>query len=811
MSLKKESLYIFITTFTILLAVIIVIAALGFYIGQTFGDYGDQHYYFIESIRQNFSATKDLFPQFNMNLGLGQSMSTMIYHGYLNPYVMFSYLFMNISTQMVMSIIIIFTIALTTTFSFIFLRKNMYSRNISLITSYMFGFAPFLIFHSHYHPMYIYYFPFAILNLIAIHRLVEKKHMGLLTLSFSLIFFLNFFFAPIVTIVNIFYFILLIYNKYEKKEYIVLYIKSYIISLLISLVILLPNFILFINSPRVETNNAIIETFGLNFGVLLQTTLNPYYAAMGIIVLCAIIFHLIARRNKKLLAITIFILVVSFFGIINYFLNVFQYVNYKQLIYLMPLATLLVANFLTYNNRIKKLIAKIVTVFLLVILMIAGVISHIFVTLVLNIYPQAIELLNGRMLVESNIIYFIFIAFSIYIILQCYITHINYKTISNLKTYILCFSIACISFFSFNVFIPKIETTEYTKTDSSNEIYRDETNSTNEVNDIDSYSPTIYASMVNGYYSEMLKTQMEVEVYGNERRVTSAVFNNEIMRFIFGIDDYNEEVMPMIYSKENSDIYSTEYLSTTNELLALLNGDFTTTSSNVYQPVELQYQTRDEVVVKDGEELSKTYEYQYVEDGVLYISFDASNDLCEKGFVCSISINEHKNDIYSYSESLYSPNDNFVYLIDITEDTMNLEVKASVGTWTLSNFTYTFIPSTQIEELKKDYVAVENFNTNINNGYSFTTNLLEDGYVFTTIPYDKGFYIYVDGVKVEPEIVNNYFLGFQVPAGYHEVEIIYIMPGFVIGSISTIIGLIILGSILYNEYIKRNKKSQKLI
>lgn len=797
---------LFITTFTLLLVVVIVLAYFGYFMGQTFGDYGDQHYYFINNMRQNFFATGDILPQFNMNLGLGQSMSTMIYHGYLNPYVMFSYFFNNISTQMIMSLITILTISLSVTFSYMLLLKNKFHPNISLITAFLFGFAPFLIFHSHYHPMYIYYYPYAILNLYAIHRLVEKKHSGLLTLSFSLIFFLNFFFAPIVTVVNIFYFILLIYKKQEKKPYIFLFIKSYLISLLISMVILLPNFILFLNSPRVNATDTVKESFGLNFGFVFQITLNPYIAAMGAIVLCAIIYNLFVRRNKKMLVITTFILVISLFSFVNYFLNVFQYVHYKQLIYVMPLAMILVASFLNDNNRVKKMIVKIISSTLIIILLLAAVFIIAGINLITVLYPQILRLFQGRTLVDNNYIYYLLFATLIYIVLQWIISHKNIKKAANKSIYILCFLIAVVSFFGFNWFIPKVEEVAYSETNTTTVNTRDYATDTNQVEDIDSFTATFYASMTNGYYSQMMKTYLETEVYGNERRVNNDVFNNEIMRFIFGIDDNGEEVMPIVYSKENSEIYNSSGLSSNNQLLGLLSADFSTTSTNTYIPPNVEMKTIEGEVKGTNEEINKSVPFNYTEDGVLYISFDASNNLCDKGFICAISINDHKNDIYSYSKSLYSPNNNFTYLIDINSETTALEINATMGEWTLSNIKYTFIPSSEIKEMKKSYTPVEDFVVDINKGYEFTTNLATDGYVMTTIPYDTGFNVYVDGVKVEPEIVNNYFLGFQVPAGSHEIVITYIMPGFVIGIISTVIGCMMLSLILYLEYFKKRRK-----
>jgi uncharacterized membrane protein YfhO len=53
----------------------------------------------------------------------------------------------------------------------------------------------------------------------------------------------------------------------------------------------------------------------------------------------------------------------------------------------------------------------------------------------------------------------------------------------------------------------------------------------------------------------------------------------------------------------------------------------------------------------------------------------------------------------------------------------------------------------------------------------------QDGYLITSIPYDKSFRITVDGEEIKAEKVNTAFLGGKVPKGTHEIEISYQAPG----------------------------------
>ena len=59
----------------------------------------------------------------------------------------------------------------------------------------------------------------------------------------------------------------------------------------------------------------------------------------------------------------------------------------------------------------------------------------------------------------------------------------------------------------------------------------------------------------------------------------------------------------------------------------------------------------------------------------------------------------------------------------------------------------------------------------------------KDGMFITSIPFDKGFEMTIDGVKVKCEKVNKAFLGFHLEAGKHKIRILYHAPGVTAGKI----------------------------
>ena len=59
--------------------------------------------------------------------------------------------------------------------------------------------------------------------------------------------------------------------------------------------------------------------------------------------------------------------------------------------------------------------------------------------------------------------------------------------------------------------------------------------------------------------------------------------------------------------------------------------------------------------------------------------------------------------------------------------------------------------------------------------------------MFTTISADKGWSVYIDGIKTEYDRFENALITVEIPEGTHEIEFKYIPTGFTLGlTISTI-------------------------
>lgn len=111
-----------------------------------------------------------------------------------------------------------------------------------------------------------------------------------------------------------------------------------------------------------------------------------------------------------------------------------------------------------------------------------------------------------------------------------------------------------------------------------------------------------------------------------------------------------------------------------------------------------------------------------------------------------------------------------------------------------------------VEELKENPLEIESFKENHIKG---TVNADEDGILFTTISYEPGWTIKVDGEKVEAVELVDALIGIPVSAGEHTIEMSFFPKGMTVGIIISMGGIIIVVTAIVLK--KRNKKSEKTL
>ncbi|MDE6182184.1 MAG: YfhO family protein, partial [Eubacteriales bacterium] len=107
-------------------------------------------------------------------------------------------------------------------------------------------------------------------------------------------------------------------------------------------------------------------------------------------------------------------------------------------------------------------------------------------------------------------------------------------------------------------------------------------------------------------------------------------------------------------------------------------------------------------------------------------------------------------------------------------------------------------------ELEDELLIVENYTSSKIEG---KINVLNDGILFTSIPYDKSWKVFVDGNEVEPlKIANDGLIGINLTKGEHTIVCQYKTSGLLLGILLSLISFI--GLILYIIYDSRSNKKQ---
>ncbi|MBQ8146455.1 MAG: YfhO family protein [Clostridia bacterium] len=87
-------------------------------------------------------------------------------------------------------------------------------------------------------------------------------------------------------------------------------------------------------------------------------------------------------------------------------------------------------------------------------------------------------------------------------------------------------------------------------------------------------------------------------------------------------------------------------------------------------------------------------------------------------------------------------------------------------------------------------------------------NSSSEGVIFTSIPYDENWRVYVDGERVETFELVDSMLGFSIGSGEFEIEIKYVHKPFIVGSVISLVGI---GIFVLLCFLERRKRRQSVL
>ena len=830
----KHKDYIYIS-FLVILFLVILFSVVGFNnVNGSAVDWESQHWIIPEYFRNLFYETGDLFPSFAFNLGGGQNIYNLSYYGLLSPLILLSYLFPSVAMVNYIQVLMILVVIASIILMYYWLKGKFDSR-YAFIGTLLFLLASPLIYHTHRHIMFISYMPFLIMALIGVDKYFDNKKKTLLIISVFLIIMTSYYYSVTSLICIVLYGIykyISLNDKITVRSFLkdgFKFIFPILVGIVMSSVLILPAFYSILNGRSDVTNSVNV------FKLLVPTvfTKEVLYTSYGIGVTSSLILGIVygifsSKRENRFLAIVFSLLLI--FPIITYVLSGFMYARGKVLIPLLPIAILLITTFI--NNITVKKNTKFFVLLLLITLIevIVYIMNKDYIYMAEVIITFVAYLLYKRYGFK-NILIYTFIVSALVCTLSC-----NYsdKLVSKEDLSL------------------QLNTYNYTKLskyiEDDENIYRVGNSilglkNVNRVSDINYCLPSIYSSINNKYYNKFYLNDISNELEG--RVSTGLLSTNNIMfntymgvKYIVSDKDsligyenvedsnifINNDVLPIGYATTNIiSNYVYNELSYPENVYALVSNivvdgyesdneyvnrvieediEYDVVSSNIEVDKEL-----DKYVINSGSDGSLVLNLnKKFKNKVLFISFDMSYaESCKIGDT-SITINGIKNTLSCRGWTYPNRNNNFTYAISSNDTIEELNIEFTKGRYEISNI--------KVYSLDYDYVldAVDNVDEfkidkdkTIGDKIVGEINVNENGYFMLSIPYDKGFNIYVDGDLIDYELVDNAFIGFPINEGHHDIEISYISPYLLEGMILSLVGYMIFIPVIYTDLIRRKK------
>lgn len=218
---------------------------------------------------------------------------------------------------------------------------------------------------------------------------------------------------------------------------------------------------------------------------------------------------------------------------------------------------------------------------------------------------------------------------------------------------------------------------------------------------------------------------------------------------------------------------------------------FESTGMQVSQTTAGLYEyTLDEDLEGDA---TMTFNFELDGEKTWYVYYEASN--CSKVRLTSGEVNQNYSDTRGHMIELGKE--------EMTELKFTAEADKSTGKVKL--YLYSFDEAAFLKFYQTVSKSQWQLTTYESTHLKGTIQVQETGIMFTSIPYDKGWTVKVDGVKVEPQTVDGALLHIPLEAGEHEVEMYYIPQGFIPGLAVTILCVLIVVLLIFRQFRERKK------
>ena len=816
--MKKKEYKNILILIGIILGIILITKGFNMFGSDT--DWVNQHTIIPDYFRKMFYETGNLIPNFSFNYGSGTNMFDLAYYGFLSPIILLSYVFPFIPMKTYLIGINIIILILSAILFYKWLRNNKFDSKLSLLVSILFVTSGPLIFQMHRHMMFVNYMPFLILGLMGVDKLTKDNKKSLLIISTFLMIMTSFYYSVGGILTILIYFVYKNIHPKNNKEFIkkiLIFLLCIFISVLMASILLLPTLYTLLGTR--ENISSIISLLIPRFDPT-KILYGGYSLGLTFIALGSILwFCYNKKKNEKISGLLLVIL--FFIPIFTYLLNGGLYLRGKVFIPFIPLICLIIGKFIK-DLLDKKIDIKEFIIFLLIvnILVIASNVTSIiyyidFVTFII------ILILYDKLKIDK-IIYIYVLGLSIFTGLYMNFTedYVSYKEYDEI-------------FYKQNEEL--VENLEnYRVSNLVNSSYN-----VNNIYNTNYYTTNIYSSTYNKYYYNFVRDIFKVNnPYYNSFLLGSA--NNIMFNTLLGnryvISDTNpgngyKKISNNDKYKlyENEDAYGIgfvnpnimnktffETLTYPYSIEALMNYIVVNKGTNITYGTKIEKYNSTYSKILTGLNINKTnngYEIEVAKKGemdlylkeplenkILFIDFSGLKpNKCDDEI--SITIDGIKNSL-TCDTWIYPNNNNIFHYVINKEKLEKVHIEFSKGIYNIEDIN---VYTLDYDNIVKDYdkLNIESIKDNVIKGNIKVNN---DGYFMLTIPYDKGYTIYVNGEVREYELVDETFIGFEIKKGEYDIKIVYNSPWLNTGKIVSLIGFVIFFGILGKEEYKKEVK-----
>lgn len=767
-------------------------------------DWVNQHSVLPDYFRQRFYDTGQLFPDITWNLGAGQNIYNFSYYGLFNPIIWISYLLPFVPMSLYIQITSILSYGASVVIFYCWLKKKCDDR-ITLACTFLFLLAAPLVYHSYNQLMFVNYMPFLCAAFLGVDKYVEEKKKALLLCSVCGMILTSFFFSIGGLLA------LGIYgaSKFTEKG-IKEFLKNSVSlagvllhSVLLCGILLIPTaFVLFGRGGSGSHAEMAVSLFTVQPMRFLYT---PHGVGMSALALIALFDDMICRRKwqEKFLSVSLFLIFAIPF--VGYVLNGGLYDKGKVFIPFLPLMCMEVAKYIDRIKKRESTFRDILPYLITAIFLIAG--------------KTFWALLDCGVMLVCFLIRKRFSAFPLAVWVSCVILFCSGWTINKGSDHI----------------IPKEDYEKILDRDTKAEVeeilekdtgwYRmeeqqggkKELQDINRIEDSRQWITSMYSSAYNEEYYKFRRETYDINEHFRNNMM-QAVSDNPLFLQLMGvkyvIGNHPLAGYELLEEGENGNLYVNSHAApigyVTNEVVSKKNyqtldfpanqtaflwkavtesagddGNFPVMNTCPFEIPEINEEENQIKKTSFGWSFSLSTEKKVsipmkdvpMTEDLLSVRFQVKN---KKDKDMYIRLCGQTNRLTAKSHEYANHNESFAYTVTLNPENQTADFIFGPGEYEISNLE---VFTGNLSELRNEKLYETPLKLEKTEGDTLicSVNNKEAGYLITSIPYDEGFEIHINGEKTSVEKVNTAFVGAKVPKGKCTIEISYKAEGKTLG------------------------------